>query len=307
MTILITGGSGLVGNAIKNLNYNMDIIFIKSKLFDLTSLNQTKLMFEKYKPSYVIHLAANVGGLYKNMNNKVRILEDNLLINFNVVKCCHDYNVKKLVAYLSTCIYPNDIDYPINENQLHLGPPHFSNEGYSYAKRMLEIHIKKYREEFNDNFVCIIPTNIYGLNDNYNLKNSHVIPALIHKCFLAKKNNTNFVIFGDGSPLRQFIYAKDLAKLTLKILFDNNVTENIILSPSNEISIKEIAFLICDIFKYDKNKIIFNKTYSNGQYKKTVSNDNLKNIYPDFKFTDLKIGLEETILWFINNYDTVRK
>jgi len=102
MTILITGGSRLVGNAIKNLNYN--IIFIKSKLF------------EKYKPSYVIHLAANVGGLYKNMNNKVRILEDILLINFNVVKCCHDYNVKKLVAYLSTCIYPNDIDYPINEN-----------------------------------------------------------------------------------------------------------------------------------------------------------------------------------------------
>ena len=305
MTILITGGSGLVGNAIKNLNYNMEMIFIKSKDYDLTNLNQTKCMFEKYKPLYVIHLAANVGGLYKNMNNKVRILEDNLLINFNVVKCCHDYNVKKLVAYLSTCIYPNDIDYPINENQLHLGSPHFSNEGYSYAKRMLEIHTRKYREEFNDNFICIIPTNIYGEYDNFNLKDSHVIPGLIHKCYLADKNNTDFTIYGDGSPLRQFVYSKDIAELTMKILFNDNIKDNIIISPDEEISIKEVAEKICKIFNF-KNKIKFDTTYHNGQHKKTVSNKYLRQHYPDYKFTNLENGLDLTINWFKENYNLIR-
>ncbi len=305
MTILITGGSGLVGNAIKNLNYNMDMIFIKSRDYDLTNLDQTKLMFEKYKPSYVIHLAANVGGLYKNMNNKVKILEDNLLINFNVVKCCHDYNVKKLVAYLSTCIYPNGINYPINENQLHLGPPHFSNEGYSYAKRMLEIHTRKYREEFNDNFICIIPTNIYGEYDNFNLKDSHVIPGLIHKCYLADKNNTDFTIYGDGSPLRQFVYSKDIAELTMKILFNDNIKDNIIISPDEEVSIKEVAEKICKIFNF-KNKIKFDTTYHNGQHKKTVSNNYLKQYYPDYKFTKLENGLDLTIKWFKENYNSIR-
>lgn len=220
-TILVTGGSGLVGNAIKYVskNYNnYNFIFISSKQYNLISYNETKQMFIDIKPTYVIHLAACVGGLFKNMNNKVDMLEQNLMINYNVVKCAHDYKVKKLIACLSTCIFPDKVTYPIDESMLHNGPPHNSNDAYAYAKRMLEIHCKAYRENYGDNFTCIIPTNIYGPHDNFDLENGHVIPSLIHQCYKAKKENKPFVIKGTGKPLRQFIYSEDLAKLIMLVL-----------------------------------------------------------------------------------------
>ena len=151
----------------------------------------------------MLYMAACVGGLFKNMNNKVDMLEKNISINYNVIKCCHDFKVKKCISCLSTCIFPNDTSYPINENMLHNGPPHESNYTYSYAKRFLEIHSRAYRDQYNDNFISIIPTNIYGPNDNFNLEDSHVIPGLIHNCYLSKQNNKDFIVRGTGRPLRQ--------------------------------------------------------------------------------------------------------
>ena len=138
--LLITGGSGLVGSALKTVirTQDYDCSFESSRQYDLTDLKHTQQMFAYYCPDYVIHLAANVGGLYKNMNHKVDMLESNLAINFNVVKCCHQYKVKKLIACLSTCIFPDAVTYPIDEQALHQGPPHPSNDAYAYAKRMLE-------------------------------------------------------------------------------------------------------------------------------------------------------------------------
>ena len=177
MTTLVTGGSGLVGTAIKRILDESSAIFVSSAQYDLTKMDDTKRMFETYRPTRVIHLAACVGGLFKNMTYKVKMLEDNLMINFNVVKCCHDYGVEKLIACLSTCIFPDKTTYPIDETMLHNGPPHSSNDAYAYAKRMLQIHCKTYRDAYGDNFVCIIPTNVYGIHDNYSLVDGHVIPA----------------------------------------------------------------------------------------------------------------------------------
>ena len=210
------------------------IIFLSSKDGDLCDLEKTKLLFEKHKPTYVIHLAACVGGLFKNMNEKVKMFENNVLINFNVIKCCHDFKVKKLISCLSTCIFPDNTTYPINEKMLHNGPPHSSNDAYAYAKRMLEIHCKTYQEKYNDNFICVIPTNIYGPNDNFNLQDAHVIPALIHKCFLAKKENKPFIVYGSGKPLRQFIYSEDLADLFMWTLENYNKKDSLILSVSEK-------------------------------------------------------------------------
>ena len=307
--ILITGGSGLVGNAIKHISYeyedNYTFIFISSKQYDLTIMDKTKEMFEKYKPNYVIHLAACVGGLFKNMNNKVEMLEKNLMINYNVVKCSHDYNVEKLIACLSTCIFPDNIKtYPIDESMLHDGPPHYSNDSYAYAKRMLEIHCRSYRENYGDNFTCIIPTNIYGPHDNFDLENGHVLPALIHKCFLSKKFNENFIIFGSGKPLRQFIFSRDLAKIIM-IILEKNITENVIISvpEEKEISIGELGKLIAQSFDY-KEKVTFDTSYSDGQYKKTVGIQKLKQILEqDFHFTDINDGIKITVDWFISNYN----
>ena len=216
-TILITGGTGLVGKAIQTVstNYDYKFIFLSSKDCDLTSYSNTLYTFSSYNPDYVIHLAACVGGLFKNMAYKVDMYEKNILINLNVLKVCHEIKVKKLISCLSTCIFPDKTTYPINETMLHNGPPHTSNDAYAYAKRMLEVQSRAYQEQYGDNFICIIPTNIYGSYDNFNLQDSHVIPGLIHKCYLAKKENKPFVIAGSGTPLRQFIYSEDLAILIL--------------------------------------------------------------------------------------------
>mgnify|MGYP001189746300 FL=1 len=310
LNMLITGGTGMVGQAIKKLENKIPCkcYFIGSKECDLTDYNQSKELFEKIKPTYVIHLAACVGGLYKNMNNKVEMFEKNLLINTNVLKCCYEYNVKKCVCCLSTCIFPDKITYPIDETMLHNGPPHNSNDAYAYAKRMLEKHCQFYNDNFNTNFVCIIPTNIYGPYDNYNLEDSHVIPGLIHKCYLAKLSNEKFVIRGTGKPLRQFIYSNDLAKLILWVTSSYEKKDSIILSvdEKDEISIKDVATIIAKVYDYEEH-MIFDPTYSDGQYKKTASNKKLIENVGEFDFTPINAGIHETIQWFVENYNFCRK
>jgi GDP-L-fucose synthase len=299
-TIVVTGGTGLVGHAIQKVSASYthyNFIFLSSKQFDLTNMDQTRAMYERFRPHYVIHLAACVGGLFKNMNNKVEMLEKNLLMNYNVVKCAHDYKVEKLIACLSTCIFPDKVTYPIREEMLHEGPPHVSNDAYAYAKRMLEIHCKAYRENFGDNFTCIIPANIYGPHDNFDLENGHVIPALIHKCFLAKKAGVDFVIRGTGTPLRQFIYSEDLAKLIM-IIFEHNIPNNIILSTPQEMSIRDIGRHIARCFDYE-DRITFDTTFSDGQYKKTVGIENLRQYAPDFEFTPIAEGIPKAVDWFV--------
>ena len=308
--VLVTGGSGLVGSAIKNisLEYDYEFIFIQSSDYDLSSFEETNKMFHLFKPNYVIHLAACVGGLFKNMNEKVNMLEKNLLINYNVVKCCHEYAVTKLIACLSTCIFPDKTTWPINESMLHEGPPHSSNDAYAYAKRMLEIHCAAYRENYGDNFVCVIPTNIYGLHDNFHLEDGHVIPSLIHKCFLAKQSNTDFIVRGSGSPLRQFVYSTDLAKLIMWTLESCN-EKSVILSVSeeNEVTIASVAKCIAKAFDYEE-RIVFDTNFSDGQYKKTADNSKLISLLEKpFSFVPIQEGISETVAWFIKNYDHVRK
>jgi GDP-L-fucose synthase len=303
-TILVTGGSGLVGNAINTISNNYidkyNYVFISSKDYNLLDMQQTKNMFEKYNPTFVIHLAGYVGGLYRNINNKVDMLEKNLLLNFNVIKCAHDYKVKKMIACLSTCIFPDKVSYPIDESMLHDGAPHFSNDAYAYAKRMIEVHCKAYRENYGDNFICITPTNIYGPHDNFDIENGHVLPSLIHKCYLAKEKNEDFIVRGSGRPLRQFIYSEDLANLIMIILESYN-DDNIILSvpEDDEKSIEYIARVIAKTYDYE-HRIKFDKSYSDGQFKKTVSIQRLKKNIGDFKFTNLEEGIQKTVQWFVN-------
>ena len=315
MTVLVTGGSGLIGSALLEIVSNdsslkHQFVFSNSKECNLLDYSNTLRYFNRIKPDYVIHLAAEVGGLYKNMREKVSLFENNIIINNNVLKCAHSVGIKKLISCLSTCIFPDSVEYPIKEEYLHLGPPHSSNAEYAYAKRMLEVLSNAYNKQFGTNYMCIIPTNIYGPNDNYNLEDSHVIPGLIHKFYLAKKNGTDVIIKGSGLAYRQFIYSEDLAKLILLILEkDNNnnsnsnssINESLILSPTEEYSIKEVVNLIAESFKF-AGKIIFDQNYPDGQFKKTVSNKKLLKYFPDFTFTPLDKGIIQSVNWFNTNY-----
>ena len=305
--ILITGGTGLVGSSIREISdtfYNYDFIFVSTRDCNLISFADCNKLFEKVKPDYVIHLAACVGGLYKNMSQPIKMLEDNLLININVLKCAKNHLVDKLIACLSTCVFPDNISGKINESMLNDGPPHSSNEGYSYAKRLLEFQCRTYNEQYLTNFICIIPTNIYGPNDNFNLQDSHVIPALIHNCYLAKQNNKIFSVKGTGKPLRQFIYSKDLAKIIMEILLTYKLNESMIISPTQEYSIMEVAKIINSHFE---NKITTCPEFADGQFSKTADNSKLLDFLPNFKFTDLHTGILETVNWFKLNYTSCRK
>jgi len=289
---------------------NEEWVFLTSKDADLRDYEQTKKLFEKYRPTYVIHLAAFVGGLFKNMRLKLQFYNDNMAMNSNVLRCCSEFGVKKCVSCLSTCIFPDKTTYPIDETMVHNGPPHTSNEGYAYAKRMLDVESRLYNETSTNKckFHTVIPTNIFGPHDNYNLEDSHVIPGLIHKCHIAKEKGTDFVIWGSGKPLRQFIYSVDLGALTVWTLHNYNDYEPIILSvgEEDEVSISDVAHAVAEAMNF-KGKVVMDSSKSDGQFKKTASNKKLKALYPDFKFTPFKEAVKKSVEWFEQNYDIARK
>lgn len=255
-----------------------------------------------------MHLAAFVGGLFRNLKYKVEFFRWNILMNDNVMECCRLYKVKKLVSCLSTCVFPDKTSYPIDETMVHNGPPHTSNEGYAYAKRLIDVLNRCYHDEYGCQFTSVIPTNIYGKFDNFNIEDGHVIPGLVHKCYLAGKKNESLTIWGSGSPLRQFIYNVDLGKLMIWTLRHYTEISPLILSvgEEDEVSIKELALTVAESMNF-KGKVVFDTTKSDGQYKKTASNAKLKRLLPEFKFTPLAEGLKETCDWFNQNYEIARK
>lgn len=312
--ILVTGGTGLVGKGIEaaldkqGRDPNETWVFLSSKDGDLTKREDTVKIFEKHRPTHVVHLAAMVGGLFKNMRNKLKFFLDNMSMNENVLQCCHDFKVKKCISCLSTCIFPDKTTFPIDETMIHNGPPHPSNEGYAYAKRMQDVLNRCYNEQSSCFFTSIIPTNIYGPHDNYNIEDGHVLPGLMHKCYLAQKNNTDFVIWGSGKPLRQFIFNHDMGALIVWALKNYNDPNPIIFSvgEEDEVSIGDVAKAVVEAMDF-KGNVVFDTSKSDGQFKKTASNKKLKSLYPDFKFTPFKEAIKISCDWFVKNYETARK
>ena len=300
--ILVTGGSGLVGSEFLKPNF----IRLSSIDADLRIREDVDNIFKTIKFDSVIHCAGKVGGLGGNMNNKGQFFYDNIMINTNVIESARIHGIKNLVTFLSTCVFPDNVEYPLTESKIHLGPPHFSNDAYAYAKRMADIQIRAYKEQYGVNYKSVIPTNIYGPKDNYDIENGHVIPSLIHKCYLAKENKTDFSIWGSGTPLREFIFSRDVSKLTEWVLNNYEENEPIILSTSEEISIKDIVGIIVELMNF-KGNVIFDTSKPDGQFRKPSDNSKIKNYLPDFKFTPLYKGLKETIDWFEGNYNVIRK
>jgi GDP-L-fucose synthase len=297
--LLVTGGNGLVGSSI-----NSDVKI--GREYDLKNIEDTNKMFDVHKPTHVIHCAGKVGGVGGNMNYKGEYFYDNIMINTNVIEGARKSGVEKLVCFLSTCVFPDNVEYPLTESKIHLGEPHSSNYPYAYAKRMADIQIRAYREQYGLNYVSVIPTNIYGPNDNFSLTHGHVIPMLIHKLYLAQQNNTDFVVWGSGKPLREFIYSKDIATLSEWAVNNYNDPEPIIFSTSHEISIMDLVDLLVKEFNF-KGKVIFDKSKPDGQYRKPSDNNKLKSYLPDFNFTPIEEVVKETVNWFIKNYEKTRK
>jgi GDP-L-fucose synthase len=304
MTVLVTGSSGLVGTALKEF-INEDVFFATRDDADLTSFNQTLDLFQRIKPSKVIHLAALVGGIGGNLMHSGDYFRNNILINANVLEAARILEVNRLISFMSTCVFPNEGPYPLKVENLHYGQPHPSNFGYAYAKRMLEVQSRAYRAQWGCEYVVAVPTNIYGPGDNFNLTEGHVVPALIHKTFLAHKNNEPITIWGSGKPLREFVYSHDIARLILWMLENYTSAEPLILSSGIETSISELVTKIVETIGFD-GEIRFDSQKPDGQFRKPSDTETFFKLNPKFDFTSLNEGLVYTIEWFKRNYPNIR-
>ncbi len=324
MKICVTGGTGLVGNAIQKFAKNMkqhEFYYVsrsfttdnednKGKGVDLTNSIEVEKYFETNKFDYIIHLAANVGGLYKNMNGNIEMFNDNILMNMNVLTMCNKYNINRGIFCLSSCIYPNNPSkFPMDETMIHESPPHISNEGYAYAKRMLEKQCQHYNKSYNREYICLVPVNLYGKHDYFSLKNGHFIPMLMHRFHRDLLLERKHFAYGTGNPLRQFLYVDDFAKIILEVLLGNkyNITTPLICCTDYEYSIRDIVNLLAYHMDIDIHNINWDTSKSDGCMRKTVTNAKLKSFYPDFKFTDVDEGIWETYKWFKENYPYIRK
>lgn len=256
----------------------------------------------------MIHLAAREGGLFHNMAKKVEFYRENIILNDNIMECCRIYQVSKLVTCLSSCIFPDKTTYPIDETMLHNGPPHSSTLGYSIAKRNIDSMNHCYHEQYGCEFTSIIPTNVYGPHDNFNVEDGHVIPGLIHKCYEAKQKNENLKLWGSGQPKRQFIFSEDLARLAVWVLREYTETDPIILTvgEEDEVSIADVARMIKESMQFE-GEIECVTSKSDGQFKKTASNAKLMTYKQDYQFKPIREGIDETVKWFVENYDEARK
>jgi len=302
--ILVTGGTGMIGAAVKNILPEAN--FISSKDFNLLDETQAENMFQELKPDYVIHLAAKVGGVKANYDNLGNFFLENIRINTNVLECSRKHNVKKVISLLSTCVYPNNSVYPLTEEQINNGEPHYTNFAYAYAKRMLDVQSRAYRKQYGCNYVTAIPNNLFGENDYFDLKDSHVIPAIIRKIYEAKINNTPPIFWGDGSPLREFTYSKDLAEILLFLLEKYDEEHPINIGNTEEYSILQVVKYVSEILDY-RGEIIWDDTKLSGQFRKPSSNKKLIDLgWEKDLYTDFKLALKNTCEWFTMNYPNIR-
>jgi GDP-L-fucose synthase len=306
--VIVTGASGLLGSAIKRqLNNDNSHEFLSSRDCNLLNINSVRRCFEdgiENEYNTIIHCAAKVGGVKANMDNNELFFNENLEINNNLLEVAYRAKYKNFVSILSTCVFPDKIDYPLTADKIDQGPPHNSNYGYSYAKRLLGYQTKIYGKMIPDsNWISIIPTNIYGPNDNFNLEDSHLVPALIRKGYEASLSGKDFEVWGDGTPLRQFIYSEDLAKVILWAIDNWKSDMPFMAVNETEHSIKEIVDIIARRFNISEDRIKYDITKPKGQFRKPAKSD----IPKEFVFTPLEDGINKTIDWFIENYKTARK
>ena len=293
--ILITGGSSMIGKHLKKFLPNA--IYLNSSDCNLINFDKTFSLFEKLKPDIVIHLAAKVGGIIDNIKNPVSFFDDNIYINTNIIKCCYLFKVEKLTSMLSTCIYPDILSedkYPIKEEYLHLGPPATTNFSYGYAKRCLAVQTKAYNQQYGTKYSTLTPCNLYSEYDHFEGDKAHFLSSLIFKIHQAKLNNSSSVqLFGSGKPLRQFMYAEDIAKAISYTIDKNEVFDYNVCNPEN-LSIKqiaEIALIACDASNL---KIEWDIDKPDGQFRKDASSEKFLNDYSNFKFTNLLDGIKKT-------------
>lgn len=305
MKVLVTGGSGLVGQAVRRTcPQGTEAIYISSKDGDLTNYNTCNTIFEKCMPTHVIHLAAKVGGVLENSKFVGDFFYKNMQINLNVLECCKIHSVKNVISLLSTCIYP-DSGNVLHPKDLHAGEPHSTSFGYAYAKRMLEVQSRAYNQQYGTKFSCLISNSIYGPNDNFHLESSHVVPAIIRKVYEAKLSNSKLTLWGSGTAMREFTYVDDIGCAIWWSLLSREDSCTINVGTDKDVSIQFLASEICKILDYDYSNIVWDDSKKSGQ-KERRSDTSRFHQESGIRCVSLNNGLKLTIDWFNRNYPNIR-
>lgn len=286
----------MVGSAIlrklQQLGFTNLITENKDNL-NLLNQEQVRNFFLLERPEYVFLCAAKVGGIKANSDFKADFIYENLIIQSNIINCSKLFNVKKLLFLGSSCIYPKLCQQPIKEEYLLTGSLEPTNDAYAIAKIAGIKMCQSYNEQYNTNFISVMPTNLYGYNDNYDLKNSHVLPAMIRKFHEAKINeNPHVEIWGDGTPMREFLFVDDLAEACLFLMDNYNDNDIVNIGTGEDITIKDLAYLIKEVVGF-KGNILFNSQMPNGTPRKLLDVSKLTNLGWQYKIS-LKEGIEKT-------------
>lgn len=311
MKLLLTGGSGLIGSAVRAECKKTDTLCLAPvhSAYDLKEPRAVLNMVSYIKPTHVIHLAGRVGGIKANMEHQAEFWRDNMMMNLNMLEACRKYPVERMICCLSTCIFPDDRPHTLNAGNIHDGKPHHSNYGYAYAKRNLDIGCRAYNEQYGTKFMRVMPCNCFGPHDQFNLDKAHVIPALIHKIRLAKDKNEPLEVWGSGTALREFVYSHDVARAILALInYNPDFFSDIpfIISPGVEHTIAEVVGILCALMDFPDSMVRWDKSKPEGQKRKPTDNSRFTTLFPGFKFTPLADALRETVEWFRLNYPTVR-
>jgi len=302
MTILVAGGSGLVGSAIVRelKRLNKDVIGISSKDVDLLDRGQTFEFINDLKPTAIIDSAAKVGGIGGNNSYPVEFLSQNLQIQSNLMDAAHAVKVSKFVFLGSSCIYPKDCAQPIKEEYLLTGALEQTNSAYAVAKIAGIELIKSYRKEYGYKWISVMPTNMYGPNDNFDLENGHVLPVLIRKFIEAKQSGSGKVtLWGTGSPLREFLHVDDLAKAVVLCMDKYDDSKQINIGSGHEVSIKDLADKISKAVGFS-GEISWDSSKPDGTMRKILDSSKIANL--GWKpLISLDQGIASTVEWYLQN------
>lgn len=306
--IYVAGHRGLVGSAIvRNLQSKgySNIVGRTHQELELTDQQAVRAFFEEERPDVVVLAAAKVGGINANNTTPAEFIYDNLQVQCNVIQCCHQYGVKKLLFLGSTCIYPKMAPQPIPEDALLTGPLETTNEAYAVAKIAGMEMCKFYKRQYGDDFISCMPTNLYGPHDNYDLKGSHVLPAMIRKFHEAKLSNAPSVeLWGTGTPLREFLYVDDMADACVFLLENYDGEQHVNIGTGKEVTIKELAEMVKKTVGFE-GEIIWNDSMPDGTPRKLTDVTKLHALGWRHK-VELEEGIGMAYDWFKENVENAR-
>lgn len=315
--VLVTGADGLVGRAFAKFagHPKYDFVFVgrhsirrDTKRYiktDLTNEQHVSAMFGEYHPDIVIHTAARVGGIGGNMAHHGEFFRDNVLMNTHMIHYAYEYEVEKFFGFSSVCVFPDNLKV-LQEDLMHEGPIYHENFAYGYAKRMMDIQIQAYTKQYGiSNYCSIIPCNIFGANDYYNIEYGHVMPSLMHKLYVAKRDGTPLHVWGDGTSQREFISSDDIANHVFALMNLDTIPDRLILAGRQEYTIKEVVEKLCRFAKFD-GEVVWETTKSNGQRRRPTDTSRAASLV-HVTLEDFDKQLEAAYNWFERNYATCRK